>query len=473
MEIGSFSNIREARWQDHASEAAVRAVLPRRLVLDRLPQAPGVLLLLLSVAFAEVASNIVYVALLEQAYQLGDGATAIGIVLILQAAAQVVLGSWAGGLADQLGFRKAAGMAALITIPLLSALALAQNVWIVYILAFLLMLARLLLSPARFGLVAQLSDKSRLVEGNTAVLILAGAGSFVGPAIAAALLLAGVDLSLPLLVAGAAWLLSIPPLLMIQVKPGMSLAARRPAFFDELQTGWRLIQKRRTIGQVLTCLLLVALILGAITPLFTPLSRQLGLGSEGTGIFFSALGFGYLVGPVMAPALSKRMRLSTALLLAGLLAPIGLVLVSTLEYLAGVLVAIALVSAAGAALNVIVTTITQRLTPPDHRGSVLGIEQAMLGLAWIVSIGAVTAVTAAWGDESNVRPLFMALGSFGFISVLGCWLWNKRPIRAACDLCEPQLRLSSIACWALQGAPLGFSSAARGVICGEECRCCS
>jgi len=65
-----------------------------RLTLEPLGQARGVALLLVSTAFAEVASNIVYVVLVERAYQLGNGATAIGVVLILQAVAQVICGSW-------------------------------------------------------------------------------------------------------------------------------------------------------------------------------------------------------------------------------------------------------------------------------------------------------------------------------------------------------------------------------------------
>jgi MFS family permease len=444
-----------------------------RLNLAPLGQARDVSLLLISTAFSEVASNVVYVVLIERAYQLGNGAAAIGVVFILQAAAQVIFGFWAGGAADRWGFKNAASIAALLTIPLLFALAFTQNIFPVYILAFLLMLAKLLLIPARFGLVAQLSNKSRLAEANTALLIVAGAGSFVGPAIAAALLLVTSDFGLPLLVAGTGWLLSIPPLIMIRAQSKMPVTIRLPSFFDEVQTGWRLIRKRITISQVLVCLVLVALLLGAITPLFTPLSRQLGLGSEGTGVFFSALGFGYLIGPVIATALFKRLHLSTALLIAGLLAPIGLVLVGTLENLAGVLIAIALVSAAGAGVNVIATTVTQRLTSADHRGSVLGTEQTIIGLAWIVSLGAITAITAVWKAESNAQLLFLILGSIGFILILSCWLWNKRPIQAACTLCEPRFRLSPVACGALQGAPLGLSAVACGAVCGEECLCCS
>lgn len=438
-----------------------------------LGRARGVSLLLISTAFSELASNIVYVVLIERAYQLGDGAAVIGVVLIIQAAAQVFFGFWAGGVADRWGFRNTAGLAAMLTIPLLLALAFVQSIFLVYILAFLLMLAKLLLIPARFGLVAQLSHKSRFAEANTALLVTAGAGSFVGPALAAALLLVTGDFGLPLLVAGAGWLLSIPPLVVIPAKSEMSVRDRLPSFFGELQAGWRLIRKRITISQVVVCLVLVALLLGAITPLFTPLSRQLGLGSEGTGVFFSALGFGYLIGPVIATALFKRLRLSTALFIAGLLAPIGLVLVGALENLAVVLIAIALVSTAGAGVNVMVTTVTQRLTSADHRGSVLGTQQTITGLAWIVSLGATTGIMALWTAESVAKLLFLILGSIGFISILGCWLAGRRPIQATCALCEPRFRLSPLACGVLQGVPFGLANGICSAVCGRECQSCS
>ena len=103
----------EVNWQGHGSELTVPSASVRRITLDGRPQFLGVILLLVSAAFTKVASNIVYIVIVEQAYQLGDGVTAIGIVLIVQAGAQVIFGSWAGGLADRWGFRKAAGIAAL------------------------------------------------------------------------------------------------------------------------------------------------------------------------------------------------------------------------------------------------------------------------------------------------------------------------------------------------------------------------
>jgi hypothetical protein len=80
----------DVNWQGHGSEVTVPSAAVRRIILDGQPQFLGVILLLVSAAFTEVASNIVYIVMVEQAYQLGDGVTAIGIVLIVQAGAQTL-----------------------------------------------------------------------------------------------------------------------------------------------------------------------------------------------------------------------------------------------------------------------------------------------------------------------------------------------------------------------------------------------
>ncbi len=113
----------------------------------------GFRLLLLSTILAEIAGNSVYVILMEKAYQLGK-ATAVGGVLLFQAAPQVLLGLWAGSLVDRLGKRRAAILATVVQTALVIGLLHGKTISIVYRLAFLIMLARLMLIPARLALVS-------------------------------------------------------------------------------------------------------------------------------------------------------------------------------------------------------------------------------------------------------------------------------------------------------------------------------
>ena len=464
--------VSEIFQQSRPPDVIVPGSSTRRPNLARLAPIRGLFLLLFSSAISEVACNIVYIVLIERAYLLGGGPASIGIVMILQSTAQVFFGSWMGGLADQLRFKRAAIIAISAIAALVFSLTFAKVVTFVYIIAFLIMLGRLLLIPARLGLVAQLTDRARLIEANTTLSIMSGMGSFIGPAIAGMLFLASDGFSPALLAAGGGWLLSLLPLIMIRMKPGNPISLRRTFPLEEIRNGWRLIRRRNTITQVLWCLIVATLLLGAVTPLFTPLSRHFGLGSEGTGVFFSALGFGTLIGPLIATGLFKRLRLSTTLLIVGLLAPIGLVIVGMLNQLQGVLIAIAIAATAGAGLNVIVTTVTQRLSRSSHQGTVFGTQQTLLGLAWILALAAITGMTVLWDLESDVQELFIALGSSGFLAILSCWTWNRQAMRKACDHCDPDFRFASVACRFLHAAPFQLTDTLCGFICGEGCMHC-
>lgn len=74
-----------------ADTPGFRKQLSRRLHLPDVVREPGLLPLLLSTTLAEVAGNIVYVVLLERAYQLGSETASVGGVLVAQSVPQVLL----------------------------------------------------------------------------------------------------------------------------------------------------------------------------------------------------------------------------------------------------------------------------------------------------------------------------------------------------------------------------------------------
>ena len=136
-----------------------RLHLPDVMHVPSVVREPGLLLLLLSTTLAEVAGNIVFVVMLERAYQLGGDTASVGGVLLVQSVPQVLLGIWAGSLVDRLGKRQAAIVATLANAALVAGLVVGQTILAVYMLAFLIMLARLVLIPARLTLVSQVSSK--------------------------------------------------------------------------------------------------------------------------------------------------------------------------------------------------------------------------------------------------------------------------------------------------------------------------
>lgn len=428
--------------------------------------------MLLSATLAEVAGNIVYVMLLERVYQLGEKATSVGGVLLVQSVLQVVLGGWAGGLVDRLGKRQAAILATLVYAALAVGMVAGHTILTVYILASLITLARLVLIPARLALVAHVSSKGNLVAANTALAVVAGVGLFLGPAISVALTLFTGGFQVPLFVAGLGLLLSALPLLSMPAPGARARSVEQVGIWREMRSGWQFIRKHSPVWQVLLCLVHFTLVMGAAMALTTPLAHNLGLGSEGTGIFFSAVGLGGLIGAPFAIMLFKRLGPSTALLLTGLLAPAGIFLTGLMDSLAGALAAILLAHMAAASLNIVVITILQRLTPPKNQGSVFGVQQTLLGVAWVVSLATITGGMAVWPGQINIQALFLSVGGLGLLLVLGCWLWQRRQLQLAFRMYEPRIQALGAVCQAICRSPIRVSGSTCRAICGSQGRCC-
>lgn len=440
----------------------------------RLPQVASVqgpLPLLLSTSLAEIAGNVVYVALLERTFDLGGGATNVGGVLIAQSVPQVFLGAWAGSLVDRVGKRKAAILATVASAALAVGLAMGRTILAVYVFAVLITLARLVLIPARLAFVPHIVGKEKLVRVNTVLAVLSGIGLFLGPAIGAALLSVSVGFKTPLIVAGLGLVLSAAPLLLIRTPTRHASALHRMSIWREMRSGWQFIRQHASIWKVLMCQVTLALVVGGFTPLITPLTRQLGLGTGGTGVLLAALGLGGLIGPWSAILFFKRLNLSVALLLSGLLAAVGLVLAGLLARLEGVFAALLLTALAAASLNVIVVTILQRLTPSDRQGYVFGVEQALLGIAWLASLSATTAGVSLGPEVVTTRGLFLLFGGSGFLLVLVCWFWYRSRVVFTGQIGETRFEALRFPCRAISAAHLPMSGAACRLICGSQCQC--
>jgi MFS family permease len=222
---------------------------------------------------------------------------------------------------------------------------------------------------------------------------------------------------------------------------------------------------------VLLCQVYFALIMGAVTPLITPLAHEFGLGSGGIGLFFSAVGLGGLLGAPLAVVLARWLQTSVVLLLSGLLAPLGLLFIGVTDSHAGALAAILLTAMAGASLNVIVITVLQRLTPSKIQGCVFGVGQSLLGIAWVISLATISGVMAVWPEGVSVQPLLIVVGGIGFLLFLAGWYRYRRQIQPACESCVPRLKNLGALCRAICESPSRVSAGACRLICGAQIQC--
>ncbi len=397
-------------------------------LVQRRPIPASLIVLLLCSGLFEVAGDIVYVTLMERTFDLGGGAAAVGVFLVLQAVGQLLLGPIIGSLADILGARRAAifGLIGLASLSL--GLAESESIWLVYLLALHLTMARLFVLTSRVPLVSTLSTRAGYLGANSALSVLEGVGLLLGPSIAAGLILIWHDPKIPLLVSAVLFVVAAVLLMFRMDRPDHSAYEKRSTIFVEVREGWRHILSHRPIWEVLVCLTISGLTFGAVMPMLTLLARQTGLGSEGSGIYVAALGLGWLLGPFAVGPLVRRLSYTRALLATGIATPLAALTIGFLPTVGSIVVALTLAAFAAAALQVIVTTIVQRLTPENIQGSVMGTQRALSGLIWILSATAITIALALAPSNADPRIVFYPLGVIGTLLVLGCWSFGRRTL---------------------------------------------
>ena len=132
--------------------------------------------------------------------------------------------------------------------------------------------------------------------------------------------------------------------------------------------------------------------LGVLTVVLAVYVYQVG--EAGTGLLNSAIGVGGVVGALVAGALVLRRRLGPPLVVGAILMMVGLIVLGQSQAFALALVAIALAAGASLLLEIISTTLLQRIVPDEIRGRTIGIME--------------TTAVAAYSAGSFVLPVFGA-----------------------------------------------------------------
>ncbi|HSJ28098.1 MAG TPA: cyclic nucleotide-binding domain-containing protein [Acidimicrobiia bacterium] len=265
--------------------------------------------------------------------------------------------------------------------------------------------------PIHASLIPDLSSEpADAVAANVASSALEGAGTFLGPALAGAVLLVSgpgtvfVVLGIGMLVAA----LSVSR---------MGHVARSGMLTGESEDG--ILAAFRTLARIPTQRFVVVLggvsqiVVGALDVLTIVLAIEvLGLGESGAGFTVSLLGLGGLLGGVLAASMVGR-RLGPILVLGALLRGGALVMLGVQP----AWIALFLVSGAGFSLvDVGVRTLLQRLVPPDVMARTFGVLESvgLLGLAGGSLLA--SGLIAAFGVEvalmvfGGLVPLAVALG---------------------------------------------------------------
>ena len=364
------------------------------------------------------------VAILVVVYAESGSPVLLGVVGAARILPYVVLSVPAGIVADRFDRRTvllvtdvARGVLMLI---LAAAVAADASTVLVVVLAIVAACFSTFFGPAIAALVPMLVDEADLGPANSAWATLDSLAFIIGPAVAGLILAAGpLELAFLLnavsfaIVAIVLWRLPVPRSAPV-VEPEGATSEGGSA------EGWR-----RLAGPLAGPFLLdstTSFVGGGLTVLTVVIADQvLGAGEAGAGYLNAAIGVGGVVAGVAGGALFAR-RLGVPLVVGGVAGAVGLGWFALAGSLAIAMLAVAVAVAGLLLLDVVNTTLIQRLVPDALRGRAVGVLQTTSTVVY--AAGSLALPIAA--DAAGVGPVLLACAIVTAIGVAGTLLLTER-----------------------------------------------
>jgi len=299
-----------------------------------------------------------------------------------------------------------------ITVLLCLTIRSADQVWVFYLVGFLVSTFSRFFFPARSAAIPLIVDKEELMVANGLSQITQMVALIAGSALAGfAIGLWGEQVAF--ITNSISYFVSALFILTITVphtlaSSGQAEGSQVRAVWQELMTGLSFIKGSRVLVAVLISLGVVQLGIGAMQVIWVPFfQRFFGVGPEGLGIVDSVQGVGMAVGALAMGYIAARFKrttiigfsvaaIGTCIALMGLSPSFSLIL--GLSFVLGLAL-----SPAQAALS----TIIQLAVPDDKMGRVNSAIGTTASLAMLISMGTVGVI----GDSVNLRFIYVVSGS--------------------------------------------------------------
>jgi MFS family permease len=188
-------------------------------------------------------------------------------------------------------------------------------------------------------------------------------------------------------------------------------------------------------------------VFGGLSVLTVILAFQLGSGEAGSGAMNAAMGIGGLVASLVTGVLVLRRRLGPPLALGGAVLAAGVVVLGASGSLGLAIVAIAAASGGALLIEVICTTLLQRIAPDEVRGRAFGAIQTVDVIAYAAGSLAIP-VLATWvglGPLLVGCALAVVATTLASLVLLGTWAAEAPsvdPVRARLATAPPLAGLS-------------------------------
>ena len=353
------------------------------------------------------------VAIMVVVYAESESAVLLGVIGAARILPYVLLSVPAGMVADRFDRR----MVLLVTdvargaIMLLLAASVALEAPTLALVALSILAAcfSTFFGPAIGSLIPSLVDEDDLGPANSAWATLDNVAFIIGPALAG-LLIAGGGLVVAFLLNAASFTVVAVILWRMRTPRPPAVAIGAPAVEHEPAGSWR--QLARPLAGPFILDSATSLVSGAISVLTVLIALDvLSAGEAGTGYLNAATGVGGVVAGVAGGALLAR-RLEIPLLIGGVLGGIGLAWLAVSADLLVAMVAIGVAVAGVLLLDIVNTTLIQRIVPDHLRGRAMGALQTSSAILYALGslLGPILADASGLGTVLIGAAALTALG---------------------------------------------------------------
>jgi MFS family permease len=262
----------------------------------------------------------------------------------------------------------------------------AGDIWLIYIVNFLLGLATVIYQAARAGLLVSMLDDADLGEANGLLQSTSQAMRLLAPLGGAALF---AILGGPAVAALDAATFVVSALLLLGVHaPAIERTGDEQGFWPELRAGARHIVHTADLRRLTIATAFVTLAAGVMeVVIFALIDQGLHRAPEFLGVLSTAQGIGAVAGGVVVGMLMRRIGELATIAWALVVVGVGVGLLATGE-LSVVLVAVVFVGLAVSFYNVAFVTLVQRQTDVTMQGRVMSAIEAVFTVPYAASIAA-------------------------------------------------------------------------------------
>jgi MFS family permease len=363
--------------------------------------------------------------------ELTGSALHTGLYYALTVIPEVLLGFFAGVVADRVNRRSL--MASLdfvrvglvATIPIMYATG-ALSVQFLYGIVVALAVCNVFFDTASGAFVPQIVPKQDLPAANGALSVAVQGGMVIGP-LAGGLLAATLGLANALWITSAGYLVSAVSLLLVRTTQPVPAEATRRSARDDLVAGMRYAMLHPAVRAISLKSVGVNLALGAsITMALFHFRHNIGLDTAAIGAAFGAAGAAAVAGAAAGAALGRRLGIARAGTFASYLSVVGIVVLALVASFWGLAAGYVLVAFGVTVANVNYTALRQTVVTDEMQGRAWAFERTVSLSSF--PIGTLLAGVAA--QLTSPQTVFLTAAAIVFVTVTYAWYGGLRDAMA-------------------------------------------